>query len=170
MKKPSSSAADSGYEVGYEHWVDWNSDGHTCNVLSPTSLSNCSWCRGVHKSISVCRGIRKSVILRWLRYTERRALLVTSVDGFVKWSWSSKPALVSGAFIRTSRGPAALPAGSAVAQEQFTPEVRAGVDHPTGVWFNKRARELTFRSEKYDTAYTLLHLRGAQPKAWDEGS
>ncbi len=46
-----------------------------------------------------------AAILRWLRYTERRALLVTSVDGFVKWSWSSKPALVSGAFIRTSRGP-----------------------------------------------------------------
>jgi hypothetical protein len=110
-----------------------------------------------------------AAILRWLRYTEQRALLVTSVDGFVKWSWSSKPALVSGAFIRTNRGPAALPAGSAVAQEQFTPEVRAGVDHPTGVWFNERARELTFRSEKYDTAYTLLHLGGAEPKAWDEG-
>jgi hypothetical protein len=62
-----------------------------------------------------------------------------------------------------------LPAASAVAQEQFTPEVRAGVDHPTGVWFNERARELSFRSEKYDTAYTLLHLGGAEPKAWDEG-
>jgi hypothetical protein len=110
-----------------------------------------------------------AAVLRWLRYTERRALLVTSVDGFVKWSWSSKPALVSGAFIRTSRGPVPLPAGSAVAQEQFTPEVRAGVDHPTGVWFNERARELTFRSEKYDTAYTLLHLGAAEPKAWDEG-
>jgi IrrE N-terminal-like domain len=110
-----------------------------------------------------------AAILRWLRYTERRALLVTSVDGFVKWSWSSKPALTSGAFIRTSRGPVPLPAGSAVAQEQFTPEVRAGVDHPTGVWFNERARELSFRSEKYDTAYTLLHLGGAEPKAWDEG-
>jgi hypothetical protein len=110
-----------------------------------------------------------AAILRWLRYTERRALLVTSVDGFVKWSWSSKPALVSGAFIRTSRGPVPLPVGSAVAQEQFTPEVRAGVDHPTGIWFNERARELTFRSEKYDTAYTLLHLGAAEPKAWDEG-
>ena len=110
-----------------------------------------------------------AAILRWLRYTERRALLVTSVDGFVKWSWSSRPALVSGAFIRTSRGPVPLPVGSAVAQEQFTPEVRAGVDHPTGIWFNERARELTFRSEKYDTAYTLLHLGAAEPKAWDEG-
>jgi IrrE N-terminal-like domain len=110
-----------------------------------------------------------AAVLRWLRYTERRALLVTSVDGFVKWSWSSKPALVSGAFIRTSRGAVPLPAGSAVAQEQFTPEVRAGVDHPTGVWFNERTRELTFRSEKYDTAYTLLHLGAAEPKAWDEG-
>jgi hypothetical protein len=74
--------------------------------------------------------------------------------------------VADGAFIRTSRGPVPLPAGSAAAQEQFTPEVRTGVDHPTGVWFNERARELTFRSEKYDAAYTLLHLGAA---AWDEG-
>jgi len=32
-----------------------------------------------------------ATILRWLQYTERRALLVTSVDGFVKWLWSSNP-------------------------------------------------------------------------------
>ena len=68
-----------------------------------------------------------AAVLRWLRYTERRALIVVSVDGFVKWSWSSKPALVSGCFIRTSRGPSELPPGSAVARNEFTPETKAGV-------------------------------------------
>lgn len=110
-----------------------------------------------------------AAVLRWLRYTERRALLVTSVDGFVKWSWASQPALVSGAFIRTSRGPVALPAGSSAGQEHFTPEARTGVDHPARVWFNEPVRELSFRSERYDTVYTLLHLGSAAPKTWDEG-
>lgn len=108
-----------------------------------------------------------AAILRWLRYTERRALLVTSVDGFVKWSWASQPALASGAFIRTSPGPVALPAESSAGQEHFTPEARAGVDHSPGVWFNESVRELTFRSERYDTVYTLLHLGNPEPRQWD---
>jgi len=99
-----------------------------------------------------------AAILHWLRYTERRALLVVSVDGFVKWSWSSERALTTGAFIRTSRGPVELPPGSAVGQELFTPEARTGVDHPHGVWFDEPAREHSFKSERYDAAYTLLHL------------
>lgn len=108
-----------------------------------------------------------AAILRWLRYTERRALLVTSVDGFVKWSWSSEPALRSGAFIRTSRGTVPLPMASAAGQEHFTPEARAGIAHSGGVWFNEPVREFSFRSERYDTAYTLLHLSDWEPRRWD---
>ena len=104
--------------------------------------------------------------LRWLRYTERRALIVVSVDGFVKWSWSSKPALLSGCFIRTSRGPVALPPGSAVGQNQFTAETKAGVDHPAGIWFNEPVRELSFRTDKYDLNYTLLHLGNISRGPW----
>jgi hypothetical protein len=109
-----------------------------------------------------------AAVLRWLRYTDRRAVFVTSVDGYVKWAWSSDAAFKSGVFIRTSRGPVELPAGSAAGQEQFTPEARSGVDHAAGVWFNERIREHSFRSEKYDTAYTLLHLPDAEPKSWSE--
>jgi len=108
-----------------------------------------------------------AAVLRWLRYTERRALLVVSVDGFVKWSWSSKAALVSGAFIRTSRGPVALPPASAVGQEQFTAEARAGIQHSAGVWFREPAREFSFRSDRYDTSYTLLHL-GDEELRWSD--
>jgi hypothetical protein len=99
-----------------------------------------------------------AAVLRWLRYTDRRALIVVSVDGFVKWAWSSTPALQSGCFIRTSRGPVELPSGSAVGRGEFTPETKAGVDHPSGVWFNEPVRELSFRTEKYDLNYTLLHF------------
>lgn len=82
-----------------------------------------------------------AAILRWLRYTDRRALIIVSMDGFVKWAWSSTPAFKTGCFIRTSQGPLALPPGSAVGQNQFTPESKAGIDHPVGVWFNEPVRE-----------------------------
>jgi len=107
-----------------------------------------------------------AAVLRWLRYTERRALIVVSVDGFVKWSWSSKPALQSRCFIRTSRGPVILPPGSAVGRNEFTAETKAGVDHPAGIWFNEPVRELSFHAEKYDLSYTLLHLGDIDRGPW----
>lgn len=99
-----------------------------------------------------------AAILRWLRYTERRAMIVVSIDGFVKWAWSSAPALQSGRYIRTSRGPVEVPSGSAVGRNEFTAETKAGVDHPRGVWFDEPVREHSFRAEKYDLNYTLLHF------------
>jgi hypothetical protein len=107
-----------------------------------------------------------AAVLRWLRYTERRALIVVSIDGFVKWSWSSKLALQTGCFIRTSRGPVALPTGSAVGRNEFTVETKAGIDHPTGIWFNEPVRELSFHTEKYDLNYTLLHLGNIDRGPW----
>lgn len=109
-----------------------------------------------------------AAILRWLRYTDRRAIFIKSVDGYVDWAWSSEVAFKTGVFIRSSRGPIQLPAGSAVAQEQFTPEARSGIDHASGVWFNQSSREHSFRSDKYNSAYTLVHLANAEPKVWTE--
>jgi Zn-dependent peptidase ImmA (M78 family) len=37
-----------------------------------------------------------AAILRWLRYTERRAVIVVSRDGYMNWAWSSDAALKSG--------------------------------------------------------------------------
>jgi hypothetical protein len=107
-----------------------------------------------------------AAVLRWLRYTERRALIVVSIDGFVKWSWSSMPALRTGGFIRTSRGPVALPPESAVGRNQFTAETKTGIDHPVGVWFNEPVRELSFHVDKYDLNYTLLHLGNVDRGPW----
>ena len=46
-----------------------------------------------------------ATMLRWLSYTEKRAVLVVSRDGFILWARSSTPALKTGAFFRTSAGP-----------------------------------------------------------------
>jgi hypothetical protein len=53
-----------------------------------------------------------AAVLRWLGYTERRAVLVVSRDGFILWARSSEPALRSGAFFRTSAGPIEIPAAA----------------------------------------------------------
>jgi IrrE N-terminal-like domain len=99
-----------------------------------------------------------AAILRWLRYTERRAIILVSRDGFMKWAWSSEPALKSGRYFRTSGAPVELPPLSAVGRSEFTDETRAGIDHPAGVWFAEPTKELSIRSARYDLTYTLLHL------------
>ena len=57
--------------------------------------------------------------LRWLQYTNCRAVIVVSRDGYILWSRASEPALKSGAFFRTSRGPIEVPAASLVARQDF---------------------------------------------------
>ncbi len=99
-----------------------------------------------------------AAILRWLRYTERRAIIVVSRDGYMKWAWSSEPALKTGRYFRTSGSPAELPPLSAVGRRAFTDDTRAGINHPAGVWFDEPVRELSIRSTRYDLNYTLLHL------------
>jgi hypothetical protein len=99
-----------------------------------------------------------AVILRWLRYTERRAIIVVSRDGFIKWAWSSEAALKSGRYFTTSGPPVEVPAISCVGRGEFNDVVRAGVLQPAGVWFNEPAKELSIRSQRYDLNYTLLYL------------
>ena len=49
---------------------------------------------------------------------------------------------------------------------QFTAETKAGVDHPAEIWFNEPVRELSFRTDKYDLNYTLLHLGNILRGPW----
>lgn len=112
-------------------------------------LSDCA----THYDVSLV-----AAILRWLRYTERRAMIVVSRDGYVKWAWSSNRAFKSGRFLKTSGSPVEVPRLSFVGQETFTEEARAGVSLPAGVWFNEPTKEMTLRTERYDLNYTLLHF------------
>lgn len=97
--------------------------------------------------------------LRWLEYTEQRAVLVVSRDGFILWARSSKAALRTGAFFRTSRGPIPIPEGSVVARESIIASPREGTELPAGVWFAEPCAEITIFSENYDFAVSLLQLQ-----------
>ena len=99
-----------------------------------------------------------AAILRWLSYTDRRAILVVSRDGFILWSRASEPALKTGAFFRTSGPPIEIPATCLVSTPALGTDPRIGIDHPAGVWLGEPVREMTIVAEQYDFAATLLLL------------
>ncbi|MBN8990652.1 MAG: ImmA/IrrE family metallo-endopeptidase [Rhizobiales bacterium] len=108
-----------------------------------------------------------AAMLRWLRYTDRRSIMIVSTDGFANWAWSSEPAFKSGRYIRTRSGPPyELPVGSGAAAGKFSDELRAGIEHAAGVWFNEPVRELSFHATNLNAIYTLLHFRNADGGVW----
>lgn len=98
-------------------------------------------------------------MLRWLEFTERRAVLVVSTDGFILWSRSSAAALKTGVYFRTSRGPIEIPAESLAARQDLLIDARVGINHGPGVWFNEPVHEMTIFAEQYDFTLSLLLLQ-----------
>lgn len=96
--------------------------------------------------------------LRWLLYTERRAVLAVSRDGYVLWARSSDAAFKSGIFIRTSGNVFPVPDASAAARPDAYPDARTGIQHPPGVWFAEPCQEMTIVSEQYDFTISLIQL------------
>ncbi|MDT8292327.1 toxin, partial [Roseomonas mucosa] len=107
-----------------------------------------------------------ALIYRWLSYTERRALLVISRDGFIWRSRSSEAALRSGAFFRAAAETIELPAASLAARQDMVLDNRAGVLHPPGVWFQEEAKEMAIFSEQYEMTISLLLLGDAPERRW----
>jgi len=96
--------------------------------------------------------------LRWLAYTEQRAVLVVSRDGFILWARSSKSALKSGCYFKTSGRAIPLPALSIAAHSNSVADARVGVNHPTGIWFPEPCHEMSIVSENYDFTLSLIQL------------
>ena len=105
-----------------------------------------------------------AVVSRWISYTERRAVLVVSRDGFILWARSSDSAFKSGAFFRTSRETVALPGKSLAARQDLLFDNRSGSMVPAGVWFGEEVKEMTVFSDQYDIAVSLLVLSDAEPR------
>ena len=99
--------------------------------------------------------------LRWLSYTQKRALLVVSRDGFILWSRSSDAAHRTGAYFKTSIGPIEIPSASLPNRTSLLVDGKAAIDHDKGIWFNEPVREMTLFAEQYDFAISLLLLEDA---------
>lgn len=98
--------------------------------------------------------------LKWLEFTEQRALLVAAREGFILWAKPSERALKSGAYIRSKGLVVPVPTGSVAGGAFGDSELRAPVELPAGVWFpNEPVTEMTIVSDRFDMTLSLLVLQ-----------
>ena len=105
-----------------------------------------------------------AAVLRWLDYTDRRALLAASRDGFVLWAKSSRSAFESGAFLATRRNTVEVPASSVAMRRAEVADPRLPNALPKGVWLPEEVTEMTVFSDQYDLTLSLLLLGDAEPR------
>lgn len=116
-------------------------------------LSNCADRYGVSLTAAV---------LKWLSYTDEKAVLIMSNDGFINWASSSDPAMRSGAFFKTRSNTIPIPELSLAANDQVLMSP-CGEKIPAKHWFkyadsNSELTEMKLFSEQYDSILTLLLL------------
>ena len=105
-----------------------------------------------------------AAILRWLEYTETRAIIVVSNEGFAHWAKPSGPALKSGRFIRTKNTVFELPAQAFAARHDYSDSAIVGTMQSAGVWFPEPVHEMCFRSDRYDQEITILQFESDGPR------
>lgn len=104
--------------------------------------------------------------LRWLSYTQRRAMLVVSREGYILWARSSEAALKSGAYIKVSGlDPKPIPVSSPIICKSGSIGLANAVQHDAGVWLGEPVSEHSMVSERYDIGLSLLNFGNDGPKA-----
>lgn len=97
--------------------------------------------------------------LRWIEYTERRAVIVVSRDGYILWARSSKSAYRSRIYFKTSnRAPIPVPSQSLASGSKSSVEQKVGTKIPAGVWHQESCEETVVFSEQYDFVVSLLQF------------
>lgn len=96
-----------------------------------------------------------AAILKWLSFTEKRAMIVISNDGFIQWSRSSGPLFKSGIYYPAKQKIIELPSLSLAAKADESINNLDGLTHPKGVWNNQeQVQEMTIIAK--DTTLSLL--------------
>jgi hypothetical protein len=116
-------------------------------------LSNCADRYGVSLT---------AAILKWLSYTDEKAVLVMSNDGFMNWASSSDPAIRAGAYFKTRSNTIPVPTTSLTANDSVSIST-VGEKILAKRWFqhadsNSELTEMKLFSEQYDSTLTLLLL------------
>lgn len=103
-----------------------------------------------------------AAVLKWLSYTEEKAVLIVSKDGFMEWASSSNAAKNSGAYFKTKGNVIDIPEGT-LTQFSEVQEDRIGRRVSAKKWFKHADSdsdliEMKIFSEQYDCTMTLLLL------------
>lgn len=97
--------------------------------------------------------------LRWIEFTERRAAIIVSRDGFILWARSSKAAYRNGFYFKTSnRPPISVPKNSLAGGLITSVNQRHGVPLPENVWLDECCEEMVVFSELYDFSISVVQL------------
>ena len=101
-------------------------------------------------------------VLKWLDYTDEKAILIMSRDGFIDWAWSSRSAKKAGAYFKTRNNVIPIPENSLAGNNTVNME-RSGINIPANIWFKNAEKDMPIRemkiySEQYDSVLTLLIL------------
>lgn len=110
-----------------------------------------------------------AAILKWLEFTEQRAVLVMSTEGYMLWARSSQSALRSGAYFRTRNAPVPIPNDSLVASSVSAAREMQGVELAARIWFPQEPQDMSLRefkivSDRYERTMSLLILPKAEPR------
>lgn len=98
-----------------------------------------------------------AALLKWLEFTEKRAMIVVARDGFIDWAKPSENLFKSGVFLRPKQETIELPQQSLAARRDKFFDNEAGTDHAVGVWpFKEGVREMTLLADSYDMTISLL--------------
>ena len=109
-----------------------------------------------------------AVLLKWLQFTNKRAMLVVGDNGYVKWVWSSERLRKSGVFLQPKKELIDLPAQSLAVRRDATIDGMTGIMHKAGTWLNFKedVREMTVIADSYEMTITLLLFPDDAPNRW----
>jgi hypothetical protein len=110
-----------------------------------------------------------AAILKWLQFTDKRAILVVGKDGFIDWVWHSKAMLKSDIFLRPKVRPIELPKESLAVNTDPCIDALKGIKQASTVWpFDEEVHEMTLKADTYDMTITLLLFSNDKSSKWDE--
>ncbi|WP_234744866.1 ImmA/IrrE family metallo-endopeptidase [Burkholderia sp. WTPI3] len=113
----------------------------------------------------------EALCIRFIKYTDLRAILLHWDNGFLKYEWRSRSAVLSRARIQRLSNPAE-PLSGTVAADTSVQQERDGVDLPASLWCTDEASYMRLREFKHtyaarDRVLTLLLLEDAEPRRWN---
>lgn len=114
----------------------------------------------------------EALCIRFIKYTDQRAILLHWDNGFLKYEWRSKSAVRTRARIRRTSDPQE-PLSGTLAADASVAQAWDDVDLPASKWCAEEAPYMKLREFKHgygarDRVLTLLALEGAEPRPWDK--
>jgi Zn-dependent peptidase ImmA (M78 family) len=108
-----------------------------------------------------------AVLLKWIEFTSKRAMLVVAKDGFIDWAYSSGNLYKSGVFLRSKQETIELPPASLAARKDNLFDNETGTHHKAGIWpFKEDIQEMTVLADSYDMTISLLIFDDQAPSSW----